>query len=303
MRQSMGRGIAVVACVVAALVAGSAHAVSAQGMSASELTRLEQSVDQLASDIAALRQRDRALARSLEGELQAIEEEVIYLKVKQRREGAVPRATYLEIRDRVEALSARVRGDEPAQARSGAGGVDTRRGAPRTTAPGVIPAGTEIDVRLADRLSSDTAEIEDRFEATTAVDLRQNGRIVIPAGSLVRGVVTDVRNAGRLERKGELHLSFDSITVNGRQYPIRATVVEALEAGGYREDAGKIGTGAAVGAIIGGILGGVRGALTGVLIGGGGVVAATEGQDVQLPPGTILRMRLEQDLNVSSSLK
>lgn len=302
MRQGIGRGGAVVACLVVGLVAGSARAVPAQEMSASELTRLEQAVDQLASDIAALRPRDRALARSLDGELQAIEEEVIYLKVKQRREGAVPRATYLEIRDRVEALRARVRGDEPAQARSGAGGVN-RRSAPRTTAPGVIPAGTEIDVRLADRLSSDTAEIEDRFEATTAVDLRQNGRIVIPAGSLVRGVVTDVRNAGRIERKGELQLSFDSITVNGRQYPIRATVVEALEAGGYREDAGKIGTGAAVGAIIGGILGGVRGALTGVLIGGGGVVAATEGQDVQLPPGTILRMRLGQDLNVSASLK
>ena len=71
-------------------------------------------------------------------------------------------------------------------------------------------------------------------------------------------------------------------------------MTQALEAGGYKEDAGKIGAGAAVGAIIGGILGGVKGAITGILIGGGGVVAATEGEDVELPEGTVLRMRLDQ---------
>jgi hypothetical protein len=53
-----------------------------------------------------------------------------------------------------------------------------------------------------------------------------------------------------------------------------------------------------VGAILGGILGGVRGALTGVLIGGGGVVAATEGKDVELPAGSVLRMRLDEPLKV-----
>ena len=52
----------------------------------------------------------------------------------------------------------------------------------------------------------------------------------------------------------------------------------------------KIGAGSAVGAIIGGILGGAKGALLGVLIGGGGTIVATEGKDVTLPPGTILRV-------------
>jgi hypothetical protein len=159
-----------------------------------------------------------------------------------------------------------------------------------------------LDVRLERALSSDTAQVEDRFEATTVVDLRENGRVLVPAGSRVRGVVTAVRNAGRVERKGELQLSFDQLTVNGRNYPIRATVTQALEAGGYREDAEKIGAGAAVGAVIGGILGGVKGAITGILIGGGGVVAATEGEDVNLAAGTILRIRLDQDLDVSRSL-
>jgi hypothetical protein len=67
---------------------------------------------------------------------------------------------------------------------------------------------------------------------------------------------------------------------------------------GVRGEAGKIGAGAGVGAIIGGILGGVKGALAGILIGGGGTVAATTGKDVELQPGTVLRMRFDAPLVV-----
>ena len=66
----------------------------------------------------------------------------------------------------------------------------------------------------------------------------------MPAGSVVRGVVTDVKKAGRVDRKGSLTLTFDQIRINGRSYPIRGTMTQALEAGGYKEDAGKIGAGA-----------------------------------------------------------
>ena len=75
-------------------------------------------------------------------------------------------------------------------------------------------------------------------------------------------------------------------------------MTQALESGGYKDDAGKIGAGAAVGGIIGGILGGLKGAVAGILIGGGGVVAATEGKDVELSPGTVLRMRFDEPLTV-----
>ena len=71
--------------------------------------------------------------------------------------------------------------------------------------------------------------------------------------------------------------------------------MQALQAEG---DTTKVAAGAGVGAIIGGILGGVRGALAGILIGGGGTVAATEGNDVDLPPGTVLRVRLDAPLDV-----
>jgi outer membrane lipoprotein SlyB len=75
-------------------------------------------------------------------------------------------------------------------------------------------------------------------------------------------------------------------------------VVDALDSDVTR-DATRIGAGAAVGAIIGGLLGGGKGALLGVLVGGGGTIAATEGSDVNLPAGTVLRIRLDQPLEVA----
>jgi hypothetical protein len=289
-----------------AAVAVLATPAAAQDMTASDIGRLEQMVDQISADLVQLRQRDRIAARSLQNELNELDEEVTYLKVRARRERTVPRHEFNEVRDRLETLRGRVSGNDTYAAGSsntrtgstGAGSTNTNYPASQRTQAGVLPRGTELDVRLERALSSSNAQVEDRFEATTVVDVSENGRVLIPAGSRVRGVVTAVRNAGRIERKSELQLSFDQITINGRNYPMRGTVTQAIEGGGYREDAEKIGTGAAVGAILGGILGGVRGAITGILIGGGGVVAATEGQEVNLPAGTILRVRMDQDLDV-----
>jgi hypothetical protein len=161
-----------------------------------------------------------------------------------------------------------------------------------------IPVGQEIDVRLQTPLSSETAEVEQRFEATTVVDVMQDDRVLIPAGSTVRGVVREVDRATRTDRTGELRLAFDEIVVRGETYPIRANATQAFESEGLRGEAGRIGAGAGVGAIIGGILGGVRGALAGILVGAGGTIVATEGKDVELPAGTILRIRLDQPLTI-----
>jgi len=114
----------------------------------------------------------------------------------------------------------------------------------------------------------------------------------------MRGVVSAVTKTTRTERKGSLTLAFDQVRINGRDSPIRATVTQAIESEGIKGEAGKIGAGAGVGMIIGGILGGVKGALAGILIGGGGTIAATEGKDVELAAGTVLRVRLDSGLNL-----
>jgi hypothetical protein len=163
---------------------------------------------------------------------------------------------------------------------------------------GVVPVGQLMDVRLQAGLSSATATTEQRFEATTAADLMQGDRVLIPAGSMVRGVVSGVDSAGRVDRTGRLTLAFDRIEVNGREYPMRAQATQVYKSGGIRDEGAKVGTAGAVGAIVGGIIGGLEGALIGAVVGSGGVIAATEGKDVELPAGTIVRIRLDTPLEI-----
>ncbi|HSC28959.1 MAG TPA: hypothetical protein VLD67_16910 [Vicinamibacterales bacterium] len=278
-----------VAAVLMTAVAGSAQT----SASSADIQRLQDEVNAAGRELSRLRATDVAAASRLQEELDVLAEEVIYLKVKLRKEGTVSRREYADVRDRLQDVRWRARGEAtnpPAVGVSG-GATGDRRGDPPQSA---IPVGTEIDVRLQSTLSSDTAQVEDTFDATTIVDLYQGNRVLIPAGSLMRGFVTTVDRASRTDRKGSLTVLFNRITVEGRSYAMRGTVTEALESEGIRGEIGRIGAGAAVGGIIGGIIGGTRGALLGVLIGGGGTIAATEGKDVTLPPGTILRVRFDQ---------
>jgi hypothetical protein len=315
------------ALLVALAVSGALTSAAAQvAVTSADIQRLQDRIYDAGGEIARLRAQNAELASRLQLELDELREEVIYLKVKMRKEGSVLRAEYAALRDKIDDLAARARrqsGLTPESAGSTApmggvsggvsggvatgtaggvaGGVSTGVEGTRTRQSGarrMVPVGTELDVRLQTELNSDTAQVEDRFEATTVVDLSVGDEVVIPAGSVVRGVVTAVDDADRIDRKGRLSLSFDQITVRGRNYPIRATVTQAIESEGIKGEAARIGAGAGVGAIIGGILGGFKGALAGILIGGGGVVAATEGKDVVLPPGTVLRIRLDSALEL-----
>jgi hypothetical protein len=261
-------------------------------VTAADIQRLQDGVYDANADLSRLRQRDARLAEDLEQDLDELRDEVIYLKVKLRKTGAT-RAEYSDLRDRIDRLRSQARG-EPAPAAlssSRAPAADERLSATE------IPVGTEFDVRLQSRLNSGTASVEDRFDATTVMPYERNGRVLVPAGSVLRGVVNAVTPASRgLNRKGELTLVFDRFSIDGRTYTVRATVMQALEGEG---DTGRVAAGAGVGAIIGAILGGTRGALTGILIGGGGTVAATEGNEVDLAPGTVLRVRLDAPLDVA----
>jgi TolA-binding protein len=320
--------------VLALLTAAPAAAQPSSGSSQSSVTssdiqRLQDQVYDTGNEISRMRGRDAALADQLQNQLDDLRDEVTYLKVRMRREGSVSRADYDDVRRRVQDVRSQARGQSSGRqndsGRQGdstwgtnsgrpsggygsgsgsgsggySGGTNDQQDRPSASSrPGEVPAGQQLDVRLERELSSETAQVEDRFSATTVVDLYQGNEVLVPAGSTLRGVVSSVTNATRTQRKGSLTVAFDQITVRGRSYPIHGTVEQALESEGIRGEAGKIGAGAGVGAILGGILGGAKGALLGILIGGGGTIAATEGKDVVLPAGTVLRVRLDQPLMV-----
>jgi hypothetical protein len=235
-------------------------------------------------------------------EISDIRDELGYLRVKQRLGQAVTRTERQRLNDRVDRYLLRLNG----RASSSSGIYDRNPNRDDRTNPNrdrvgqgraglEIPSGSEVDVRLVTALTSDTAQVEDRVEATTMIDLYRGNELLVPAGSVITGWVTSVDRASRTDRKGTLTVEFNRLRVNNRNYDIKAYVTQALESEGLKGEAGRIGAGSAVGAIIGGILGG-KGAIAGILIGGGGVIAATEGKDVHLPEGTVLRVRFDSSV-------
>ena len=257
---------------------------------------------QVAIDMATLERKvedaqaayDRNQGSADQQEMSDIRDELGYLRVKQRRGEAVSRADRTRLNDRVDRFLVRLNG----RASSSTGvydrtNRDDRAGTNQSRGRLEIPSGSEIDVRLLTALTSDTAQVEDRVEATALIDLYRGNDLLVPAGSTLTGWVTSVDRASRTDRKGSLTIEFNRLRVNTRSYDVRAYVTQALESEGLKGEAGRIGAGSAVGAIIGGIFGGVKGAIAGILIGGGGVIAATEGKDVHLPEGTVLRVRFD----------
>jgi len=319
--------VALAAIVAAALAAPVAAQQNYAQVTQADIQRLQDSAAQASSEVQQVKNRDAARASQLQAQLDDLRDEVIYLKVKLRKEGSLQRTEYASVRDRLDDLRSQASNYAPSTASSTAStspaaGTTTpsRAAAPstattqsstsRSTASTTtaaagnqveVPSGTEIDVRLSNALNSGTAQVEDRFEGTTLVDLSINGRTVIPAGSVMRGVVTAVDPATRTNRTAKMTVSFDQVTVNGRAYPIRGTVTQAIQGEGIKGETGRIATGAGVGAVLGGILGGVKGAILGTIIGGGGITAATEGKEVDVPQGSVLRVRLDSPVSIQAA--
>ncbi len=281
-----------VSLVLGVLVLTASVASAQEAVTSADISRLEATATHIDQQITPLRQSDPTLAAQSQQTLSNLKDDITYLRVKLRREGGVTRTEYADVRDRLETLRVKVEGQQRVFAQTA--------NADETPTPGgTVPVGTVLNVRLQASLNSGTAKAEQRFEATTVDDFTQNRAVLIPAGSVVRGFVSSVNSAGKIDRTGSLTLSFDEIVIGPRISRIRASVLKALDPK-VGQDATRIGTGAAVGAIIGGLLGGGKGALLGVLIGGGGTIASTEGSDVDLPAGTILQIRLDEPLEIAA---
>jgi len=261
-------------------------------VTAADVERLDAATAAIEKQMAVLKTSDPTLAADVEKSLTGLKEEVVFMRVMVRRGGNVSRADYNGVRDRLETLRVKSLGQ-----RVSAQPILTDD--PITPAARVwtVPVGTEIDVRLQTALNSGIAKVEQRFEATSLVDLKIGNDVVLPAGTVVRGFVGSVRPAGRVERRGSMTLAFDEILLRQGPARLRASVTQALD-GKMGDDISRIGTGAVVGAILGGLLGGGKGLLVGVLVGGGGTIAATDGTDVDLPLGTILRVRIDSPLEI-----
>jgi hypothetical protein len=158
-------------------------------------------------------------------------------------------------------------------------------------------------VALETAVASDTSRVEETVTAHLTRPIRVHGQTVLASGSRVAGVVADVARAAKVKGRARLALRFESLTPegDGQRYTIRTASIARTARATKQKDAVKIGAPAAGGAIIGALVGGKKGALVGTAIGGGAGTAAvlsTRGEEVRLPKGTALTLRLTAPLTV-----
>ena len=174
-------------------------------------------------------------------------------------------------------------------------------------APRALAAGTTIMASTNAEIRSHTNKVGDTVTATVASDVKDNsGRVVIPAGSEVVLKVTAIKEAeNKSDKTGTLTLQPTAVSINGRSYPLSATIEGvSTELQGRKTNAGDIAkpaAGAAVGAVLGRVLGGsTKGAVIGGVLGGAvGAQRAveTKDRDVVLPHGTTVTLSVNQQFS------
>lgn len=166
-----------------------------------------------------------------------------------------------------------------------------------------VPAGTILGVRLSTAVSSETAEIEDRVEATVTRDVIAGGRVAIPAGTTVLGSVNEVTRGGKFKERARIGVRFHTLVLaDGARETVRVDAIVREGDSPTRETAAKIGAGAVGGAIIGGIMGGKKGAILGGAAGAGAGTAAVAAGDrsiAAIAAGSPLSVRLGAPVRVT----
>jgi type IV secretory pathway VirB10-like protein len=192
---------------------------------------------------------------------------------------------------------------EPIEPRDDDEGYGVRREEPvepRATAM-VLPEGTELQLVLEQPLSSVRNHAGDTVTARVERAVSEDGRIVLPGGTLLQGRVTEARGSGRVSGRARVAVDFDRIVVRGRTQELEVSPVVAEAPGEGSRDAKVVGGSAAAGAILGAIANGGKGAVKGAVIGagaGGAAVLVTKGKEIDMPAGSRWTVRLRNSVRL-----
>lgn len=203
-----------------------------------------------------------------------------------------------EVRPAPEAEPERDRAPEPEP-------ISEEREEPRPE-PVTVETGTVFSVELLETLSSENTEVGETFRARVSGDVRQDGRVVIPAGSEVVGEVTEVVPLRKVGGRAKLGIRFtDLVLPSGTSVPIDASFVEQGKSETGR-DAATIGGAAAGGAILGRVLNKKdrsRGAVIGAILGaavGTAVASRTPGEEIHIFEGSVVDLKLDRPVEIRS---
>ena len=94
-----------------------------------------------------------------------------------------------------------------------------------------VRSGAELSVELLQDLSPTSHRPGDTFNAAVKVPLIEDGMVLVPVNSLVRGKVTAVQATGGSGQEAIIKVHFIDVMFNGEYFPISVSVVEAIAAG------------------------------------------------------------------------
>ena len=88
-----------------------------------------------------------------------------------------------------------------------------------------ISSGTRLQLQLLQSVSTAACHEGDSFNLMLLNDQKADGNVILPAGSVIRGCVRQIKPSKRLSRGAVLYLDFDHVvTPSGRQLPVSLSV-------------------------------------------------------------------------------
>jgi len=167
-----------------------------------------------------------------------------------------------------------------------------------------IPAGTAVQVRVIENLSSASAQAGQTFHGTLAEPIVVNNQTLYAKGADVIGKVVSAKPSGRLSDPGVLVLSLSAVSDATHKTYLKTEPFEIKGKSHTKSNVTKIGGGAAAGAVLGAIVGGGKGAAIGAGVGaaaGTGVAAATGKKDASVESEAILAWNVTSSTPVNGN--
>lgn len=166
-----------------------------------------------------------------------------------------------------------------------------------------VPAGTELAVRVNERIDVKHAVAGEHFSGEIVEPVMRDGQVVIPRGTPVRGRIDEAHRRGHFKGASVLELRLVSMTLNGYEYGLDTHDTVREKKGKGKRTAGFVGGLTGAGMLIGGIASGGVGLAIGAASGAGAgtLLAGTTGnRDIVIPAESIVHFRLADQLVVQN---
>ena len=96
-------------------------------------------------------------------------------------------------------------------------------------APGTvtIPAGTDIQIRLTNKVASDASKPKDVINAVVIAPVMVNGLLAVPAGTRIRGRIDQAKRAVSADERALLQFDFNEIVAsNGKTAKLKTRILD-----------------------------------------------------------------------------